>query len=973
MQAVRKVVRHAVRHEDSMRSYCRSLILFVLVAGFFLVFVVRAGSAQAGVATLSGVVTDSTGALIPGATAVLRGADGAEQTITTNAAGRYSFSGLTPGRYALVVSAAGFSPVQVPALQLAAAQTLIRDVQLQIAVVEQSVEVNESASLNTEPTSNASAVTISGTGLQVLSDDPDDLAQDLQMLAGPSVGPEGGEIYVDGFSGAKLPPKSAIREVRVNQNPFSAEFDRLGYGRVEIFTKPGADNLHGDVRMIYGNSIFNAQNPFAPTKPDYQRKMYDASVGGPLGRKTSFNFQFERREIGQAALINAMVLDSALNQVPYRASILNPRTNTEIGARLDYQLSANHTLIGRYEWEKDYRENDGLDTFSMATQAYNNDDREHVLQLTETAILSPRAVNEVKFQYRRSHDSNVALNNGPTIDVAGAFTAGGTAMNLDSVLENRYELQEMLSLSAGRHTLKLGGRLRAIREDNASGENFNGVFTFSSLDAYQITEAGLKAGLTPAQIRAQGGGASQFALSAGQPLAQVTQLDVGVFAQDDWRARNNLTLSAGLRYEAQTNIDDLGGWGPRLGLAWGIPGGTQGRPFAVLRLGYGGFYDRIRETLVLDSLRQNGVREVTYLISNPDFYPAVPDAATLSDYVQAQTVRQLAPALRAPDTQQFAVSLERQLPKNILLSVSYLNSRGTGLLRSRNINAPLPETGLRPLPGGNIYAYESTGRFRQDQLIMNVNARMSRRYNMFGYYVWSKARSNTDGADTFPASSYNLAAEYSRAGFDVRHRLMVGGTLVAPLGVMFNPFVVMHSGDPFNIVVGQDLNGDSIFNDRPAWATDLTRSSVVRSKWGNFDMQPIPGQTIIPRNLGSGPGMVAVNMRVSKAFGLGGHTGDAQAVSGPQGPSGPQLSSGPPRGHGPGGHGFMGMDPVAAGSRYSLTFSVLARNMLNTVNLSTPVGNLSSPLFGTSTSIHGFGPGGASANRMVDLQVRFSF
>lgn len=960
-----------------MRPYSKRLIVFVLIAVLFaLVFAAGAASGQARPAVLTGVVTDSSGALIPGATVTLRGPEAAEQTTASDPLGHYSFAGLAPGEYTMRVTATGFSPVEGLAIKVETGQAVTHNVELQVAMVEQHIEVIEDATISTEPTSNASALTITGTGLQMLSDDPEDLAQDLQMLAGPSVGPEGGEIYVDGFSGATLPPKSSIREIRVNQNPFSAEFDRLGYGRVEILTKPGADKLHGEVRMSYGNSIFNARNPFAPDKPDYQRKMYDASLGGPIGRKASFTLQFQRREIGQAALINAMVLDAAFNPVSYRASILNPRTNTQISGRIDYQLSTNHTLIGRYEWEKDYRENAGLDSFSMPTQAYNNDGREHVLQLTETAILNPRTVNEIKFQYRRSHETNQAANSDPTVDVSGAFTAGGTAMNLESLLEHRFELQEMLSLSAGRHMLKFGGRLRAIREDNASGENFNGVFTFSSLEAYQITEAGLKAGLTPAEIRAQGGGASQFALSTGQPLAQVTQVDAGVFAQDDWRVAKSLTLSAGMRFESQNNIGDWRSWAPRVGMAWGIPGSSPGRPFAVLRVGFGAFYDRVRENLVLDSLRLNGVRQVTYMIPNPDFYPTVPVASDLPSYVQDQTVRQLASNLRSPDTQQFAVSFERQFPKNISLSLSYLNSRGSGMLRSRNINAPLPETGLRPLPGGNIYAYESTGRFRQDQLIANVNARVSRRYSMFGYYIWSKARSDTDGANTFPTSSYNLAAEYARAGFDVRHRLMLGGTLMAPLGVMFSPFVVMHTGDPFNIVVGKDLNGDSVFNDRPAWATDLTRPSVVRTEWGNFDMQPMPGQTIIPRNLGNAPGMFVVNLRASKAFGFGGRTGEEQAAAGAQGPSGPQLSSGPSgQGHGPGGRGggFRGGDAVAAGSRYSLTFSVSARNLFNKVNLNTPVGNLSSPLFGTSTSIHGFGPGGASANRMVDLQVRFSF
>lgn len=918
---------------------------------------------QSKAGAISGVVSDSTGALIPGATILLEGPDGRDQSVTSDGLGHYSFSDLAAAQYGMSVSAPGFTVAAGLVVNVVSARAITRNVQLEIAVVEQQVEVLAGAVLDTEPSNNASALTLSGSALQTISDDPDDLAQDLQLLAGPSAGPEGGEIYVDGFSGAKLPPKSAIREIRVNQNPFSAEYDRLGYGRVEILTRPGADKFHGEARFNFGDSIFNSRNPFAPIKPEYQRRTLEGTLGGPISKKASFTFQFGRRDIGQAALINAMVLDSGLNPIHYRQSILNPRTNTEIGGRLDYQPSPNHTLVGRYEWEKNVQTNAGLDTFSMASRAYKLDEREHAIQLIETAILGPSAVNEIKFQYRRNYDTNQAVNSDPSVQVPDAFTAGGSSMTLNSLVENRYELQELLSLSRGKHTLKFGGRIRAINESNASGENYNGVFTFRSLDAYRITQAGLLAGLTPAQIRAQGGGASQFAISAGDPMARITQFDVGLFLQDDWRIGNNLTLSGGLRYENQTNIDDWRSWAPRLGLAWGIPGKGPDKPFAVLRAGFGVFYDRIREGLVLDSRRLDGVHQQEYLIPNPDFYPNVPAPDSLSVFVRDQAIRKIASDLRAPDTQQFALSLERQFPQNTTISVSYMNTRGVDALRSRNMNAPLPATGLRPLPGGNIYVYESTGRFQQQQFVANVNARISQRFNLFGNYTWSKARSDTDGAGTFPSDPYDVKAEYSRAGFDVRHRAMIGGSIATPLGLLFNPFVVMHSGTPFNVIIGQDLNGDSIFNDRPAWATDLGRPSVVQTRWGNFDMQPGAGQTIIPRNLGDSPGMVAFNLRLSKAFGFGERTGNMRESG----------QGAPPMGGAPGGGHYHGSDAVAADRRYSLTLSVSARNLFNIVNLDTPVGNLSSPLFGTSTAIHGFGPGGGSANRTIDLQVRFAF
>lgn len=930
-----------------------------------LLFLLLSGSlySQSKTGAISGVVTDVTGALIPGAEITLTSPDGRQQLVTSDGLGHYNFSALAAGRYTISTTSPGFRPNKDLAVQVSG-RAVTRNIQLEIAIVEQQVEVLAGSVLDTEPSNNASALTLKGSALQTISDDPDDLAQDLQLLAGPSAGPEGGEIYVDGFSGAKLPPKSAIREIRVNQNPFSAEYDRLGYGRVEILTRPGADNYHGELRFNFGDSSLNSRNPFAPEKPQYQRRMIEGTLGGPIGQKTSFTFQFERRDIGQAALINAMILDSGLNVIPYRESILDPRANTEISGRIDYQINKNHTLVGRYEWEKNLQSNAGLDTFSMASRAFNLDEREHVFQLIETAMLSSSAVNEIKFQYRRSQDANQAVSSDPSIQVLDAFTSGGSSMSLNGVLENRYELQELLSLSKGKHTLKMGGRFRAINENNASGENYNGLFTFNSLEAYRITQAGLAEGLSPEQIRSQGGGASQFTIAAGDPMARITQFDAGLFLQDDLKIGSSLTLSGGLRYENQTNIDDWRSWGPRLGIAWGIPGRNPNQPFAVLRAGFGVFYDRIREGLVLDSKRLDGVHQQEYQIPNPDFYPNIPAPETLSSFIRDQAIRRVASDIRAPSTQQLAFSLERQFPKNTTVSLSYMDTRGTDVLRSRNINAPMPQTGLRPLPGGNIYVYESSGRFRQQQFVANVNARINRSYNLFGNYTWGKARSDTDGAWTFPANPYDLKAEYSRAGFDVRHRAMIGGSLTAPLGLLFNPFVVMHSGSPFDVVIGQDLNGDSIFNDRPAWATDMTRRSVVQTRWGNFDTQPIAGQTIIPRNLGDSPGMVAFNLRLSKAFGFGKSTGEASDVG--QGGA-PFLGLGSGRGH------YHGSDAVASDRRYSLTLSVSARNLLNIVNLGTPVGNLNSPLFGSSNSIHGFGPGAGSANRTIDLQMKFSF
>ncbi len=941
------------------------LALALLLSSFVLPRL--AGEEKAG--TISGVVSDPTGAVIPNAKVSAIDSTGVVRISISDAAGIYILI-LVPGEYRVEVSAVGFQNSAEPTLRVVSERTLRRDFRLEMEVVAEQVRVSERSAPDTEPTTNASAITLSGSSLESLADDPEDLTDDLMALAGPSAGPDGGELYVDGFSGGKLPPKSSIREIRVNQNPFSAEYDRIGFGRIEILTKPGAAALHGEGRFNFGDSMFYAQNPFAVEKPDFQRRVFEGTVTGPLTRNSSFTLQFEQRNIGQTAVINALMLDSNLNPVTYRDSILNPTANSEISARVDYQLNQNHTFTGRYEWEKHTETNAGLDSFSLPSNAYNSDEREHLLQVTEAAILSPSVLHEIRFQYRRSHDVLHGLNSAPTVEVSEAFVAGGSTMGLSGLTENRFELHDALTLIRGRHSLKMGARLRIIGESSRSMENYNGVYRFTTLDAYRITEAGLRSGLCPAQIRATGGGASQFRLASGNPVAEITQVDTGWFVQDDWRWRNDLTLSAGLRFEIQNNINDWRSWAPRLGIAWAPRTTGAQQPIMIVRAGFGLFYDRIREALVLDTKRLNGVSQQEFVISSPDFYPTVPNIGELSGFAQQQALRILGTELRAPYTRQLALTLERQFFDRLTLSGTYTNSVGVGSLRSQNINAFLPGTydparpgsGVRPFPGGNIYAYQSNGRFLQNQLIANVNARMSKRFILQGYYAWGSAMSDTDGPETFPGNPYDSSLEFSRAGFDVGHRTFISGTIIAPFGFTFSPFMVAHSGAPFNITTGEDLNGDSIFSDRPAWARDLNRPTVIRTRWGAFDRHPEAGQIIVPRNFGSSPGMFAVNLRVSKSFGFGAHIAGSKA-------NGQDLQAG----HGPGHSGHHEHDAGTSDQKYTFTLSVAARNLLNRVNLDTPVGNLSSPLFGQSTSLHGNGHGSASANRTLDFQVRFSF
>jgi hypothetical protein len=996
---------------------------------FYLCLCAAAAFAQpsATTAEIRGEVTDPSGAAIPRAAVTATG-QGIARQATSDEQGRYNLNGLPPGRYVVRVTAEGFTPFEARNVNASAGRTVAVKSKLVIQADVQSITVAEDEAVSVDPAqATAGAIVLKGEDLAVLSDNPDDLASDLQALAGPSAGPNGGEIFIDGFSGGKLPPKSAIREVRVNQNPFSAEYDRLGFGRIEIFTKPGADRFRGQAFFSFGDRYLNSRNPFASVRAPYQTKNFGFNFGGPLSKKSSFNFDVERRAIDENAIVNATILDSSLQPTPFNQAIVTPETRLFVTPRLDYQLSPKNTLVGRYTYSRSESDNQGIGQFNLAQRAYNTTDNDHGAQLTETAVLSAKVINETRFQYHRSNTGQFGNNTIPALNVLDAFTGGGAQTGVGSTLTNSIEIHNITSISHGAHMIKLGGRVRSSWLRDVSPNNFGGTFTFAGgfgpqLDANNLPVAGTSVqltsleryrrtllfqsiGLTPLQIRALGGGASQFTLSGGNPLASVDQTDVGVFVEDSWRLRPQLTVNAGLRYENQTNISSNRNFAPRLSIAWGLDG-RNGKPTkTVLRAGFGMFYDRFQQNLTLQALRFNGVTQQQYFVQNPDFYPTIPSLDSLSGFVQSSTRRVVDSNLSAPYIAQYVVGLDRQLPKSTTVSFNFVNSRGVHMLRTRNINAPLPGTSALPYGNvGNVYLYESTGFLNQHQLMVNFNTRFNPRVMLFGFYMMGRAKGDTDNVGTFPANSYNLAQDYGRTSFDVHNRFLIGGMLRPKFyGVSLSPFIMASTGAPFNITTGRDNNGDTIFNDRPSFATNLNSPDVVVTRYGAFNLAPAPGETVIPRNYGHGPAQFNVNLRLAKTWGFGAKSeGSAGASPGPgMGGGGPRMMGGGmggPGGGGPGGGGGGrmggggggrggpgGMFDANSDKRFNLTFSVSARNLLNRTNLGTPIGSLSSPLFGESNSLAGGmgggpggggpggGMGGAAGNRRLELQLRLSF
>jgi hypothetical protein len=949
-------------------------MLALMLPGTLLLAAVLA--AQENTATLRGTLTDTSGAVIPGATVSLASGKTVKSAVTQTD-GSYTFIGLAPGEYAVKVAFPGFDAFE-KSLTAVAGQSVPFPIQLTPSGGIQQVTVSggQGPELSTDPADNQSALVLTGDDLDALPDDPDDLADMLTQLAGPASGAMGGaQILLDGFSNSQLPPKAAIKEIRVNQNPFAAQYDYLGFGRIEIITKPGADNFRGGVGLTDSDAFFNSRNPYAENKADYVNRMFTANLGGPMSHRASFLVNFYHSTINNTALINAVTLNpTTLAEVPVQSSVLTPRADISGNARLDYQITPNQTFTGSYQYYQSNRDNNGIGAYNLVSREYNNEQVRHDVRLTETAVLNTSVVTETKFAFTQISTQQFGDNSVPSLIVAGSFNAGSAQVGRASNLGRQYEFQSNTTVVHGGHSVKFGARARYSSTMDVSPANFGGTFSFfglsdapvldannqvelgptgqpltapiTSLEQYRRTLLFEGLGYSPAAVQAMGGGASQFSVAAGNPMAQVGSADAGLYVLDDWQVRPNLTVSLGMRYELQSTLSDHRDLGPRIAVAWS-PGGKSGSPpKTVIRVGAGMFYSRFSLNYILQADRFNGVTQTQFIVSNPDFFPNVPSLPELLAAQQPPTTYRLQANLRALAVRDSALTIERQLPGKTTISGTILNVLATHMMSIVNVNTPLPGTyipgepmsGVRPLgnAAGNVFVYEGDGFLRQNLGWVQVTNKINPRVSLTAYYSLLFAKGDADYG-TYPTNPYNIMQDYGRSSFDRHQYFEMAGTLKGPLGLQFSPFLVAASGLPYDVEIGSDLNGDTIANERPAFATDLSRPSVVTTRFGAFDTNPMPAQTLVPRNYLTGSGMWNLNARLGHTFGFGKATAAKSATE----------------------------------RRYTLNVNVDVNNLFNHVNQGSYVGNLSSPLFGQSTNLYLFRD--TSNNRRVQFGTQFSF
>ena len=897
-------------------------LIFIAVVGAT-TFLQAAG--QVNSPGLRGEVKDQRGAVIAGAEIRLIDENGAEQkTVSTNQGG-FRFETLPSGAYTLQISAEGFG-IHEEKIQLGA-PTNRNEVSIVLyPTVRADVEVGENTEIPLDAERAAGTQILSAKELENLPDDPDQLSQQLQNLAASSGGiPGGASVTVDGFlTGGKLPPKSSIRQVRINPNIYSAEYDTPPFqgGRIEIVTKPGTGSPTGSAFFNYNGTALNARDPFSVERAATQTNRYGFNFGAPLIKnRWGYFFDFEKRDINEAAIVNAIVLGDNFQPANFIFNAPNPKRLIIGSARTDWQINQNNTLVFRYDFNQNKIEGQGIGGTNFAERGFDNRQTENSFRLSETAAVSARTINELRIGFTFNRIEQKAVSDQPSIIVAGSFSSGGAALQNLARNEKRLEIADYLTTDAGKHNLKFGIQIFNRRIGELRAENTNGSFFFGGADGISSLEQYRRA-----LSGAPGGTPTRFSITFGSPRVSVNQWLFAGFVQDEWKVNPKVLLSLGLRYEGQTTPNDFVSLAPRLGVAY-TPDKKQNW---VFRARAGLYYERFNESLVLETERLDGQRQQQIIVDSPSF-PNAFAGGSINNAIP--TTRIFDADLKPPASLQMRLEFERLLPGGWKISAAHSWTFNWNRLRSLNINAPLvsllnpdPRTAPRPFGvSGNILQFESSGRAEGRVLYVGVNQNSNKYFSVNAGYINFNFRTDADSAFALPQSSYDFTGEWARPIWGIRHRFFLSSTINLPEKLRLSASFNAASGAPYNITTGRDNNGDGNFNDRPneSLSSDL---QAVHTIFGFLNPNAINGN--FRRNAGANPATATLDLNLSRVFIVGKRTKEGEG-------------------------------------RYKLTFNIRAANALNRANLLGTSGILSSPLFGRATT--------ANPARRVEFGLRFNF
>ncbi|HEX7159207.1 MAG TPA: carboxypeptidase-like regulatory domain-containing protein, partial [Edaphobacter sp.] len=817
---------------------------------------------------ITGIVRDSDLALIPGATLTLD----STEVQTSGTDGRFRFSCVTEGRHTLSAAMAGFAKRE---LSFTAPHTAPLDLILHPEVVETQVNVSGDES-STPATSAASAgptQTISGSRLQSLADDPDDLLRDLQQLAGAAGGnPSNTTIAIDGFQdSSKLPPKNSIAYIKVNPDQFSAEYREPPFsgGRVEVYTKPGQPTFHGALFAVNGSPWMNARDPFSTSKAALGKQRYGFELTGPIRKKTSdFTMTLEHRSIDNFAVVNAVTLDPSGHPVSTIANVAAPQRLWIGTAKVDWQISPRNTFMTSYSANVNHLQNVGTGGTSLAETAYDSQQYEHILRFSNITTASAHLMHEARLSLKWDGETDNPVSTAPQIQVAGAFTTGGATLGPQRIHEFATEYDDDAIITTKRHTIKPGMQLWIYNLRQQLTNNFNGTYTFGGGTAPVLDASGNPTGQTEtitgleqyrrALLHLPGGTPTAYSNVAGTPTVNFTLVQNAFFIQDDWNAGHGVHIASGLRYFWQTNPTVLGSLTPRMGILW-----SPDKKNWTLHAHGGMFAGRFNRSVQSEVQRMNGVDRVTSTIYNPVYGNPFAGATPI------HSIRAYSPHLTNLTWAAWNIGGTRALPHGFTLSLDYYKGRIWNYTRSNNINSPLNDNPLGPRPGSpnlNILQMQASGQGSVNAEFFGVDQHSLKRVQFFFGGVRVNLIDDTDDNEFFtPQSSTSNEGEFAHRSGQSVWNVFGNCTIKLPLRLEFSGSLSSGGDRHYNITTGFDNNGDGNFNDRPQFATS-GQSGAIQTPWGQLVASG--GTGVFPRNKGVMPWTNYFNVNLQRAFKL---------------------------------------------------------------------------------------------------------
>lgn len=895
----------------------------------------------------------------------------------TNRQGIAQLHKLTSGKYQLTVSAAGFKEYKNENVVIKNGETHRIEVVLEVAPVESNVEIGNDDAVDPERTGVTTV--LNEREIQNLPDDPQELEKFLKRL-GESVAGEELPISVNGVQGAKVPPKQAIQQIRINQNVFSAQYESPFGGGIEIFTRANVDKYRGYVGFNFADSRFNAADPFLGRRLPYQARNYFFNLSGPLGKKANFFVYGSHNESDSSAVINAVTLNSNLQPVEFKQSFATPNRSDSMYSTINADPTKKHKLYLSYNFSTNRGKGQNVGGFSLPSRANDNNSQNHYLQFSDTYLANENIVNQSRFLASYFTNKSFGGSNEVALNVLDAFFGGGSqAENSNKTF--RFDASNETTWQVGKYALGFGWKVRGERVNQVSRSNFGGTYTFSgrlapvldannnpvtdgagnivtdeisSLESYRRTLVFRQLGFSNQRIRELGGGANQFTISGGNPQISASQYDFGLYVQNSYKLTETIAASFGVRYENQTNISSNFNFSPRFGIIWAPKAKEKQNPLFTLpriSVGYGMFYTRFPLGNTLSVRQANDPDRAQYLITEVnilDVYPVVPSVDLLQQFALPRTQRFIDDELETPYQALLNITAAKKMPKGYTLNFTL--SRGTTFrqLFTQNINAPLagtfnplnPATAIRPFGNvGNIYETQSIGKVQTTRFSVNLNFPNSPKLYGFMRYSFTKSKSDIVSGSGLPFDPYDFSREFSPTTQDGVHSINGYFDYQLPYKFSISSDFNISSGSRFNIFTGRDTNGDGFFSERPSFATDLSKPNLVSTEYGILDPNPSPNDEIIPRNLGRGSGSVVFNSTISKSFGFGEDKANKK----------------PPK--------------------RTLRFNLSINNVFNIINKGNPIGNMSSPNF--LRSLGGFSDGsfiiinGARQNELIGRSMNF--